>query len=338
MLDITQIITLLGLSGYGRVTVNSIIQKAGFHPSNLTEMIDLLEELKPEVPRIKIPSMAQLEQSNRLAISNIEKCRNLGIKILTPQDNAFPARLKYIPDPPVIIYAKGNIDCLNNELSVAIIGTREPSVYGEKCGELFARRFTEQGLVIVSGLAKGIDTTGHKGCLSAKGHTVAVLAQGLDTGIYPSENRSLAQQILNEGGCWVSEYALGVRSRPNFFVERDRLQAGLSAGVVVIETDVKGGTMHTVGFCLAQNKPLGCLNHPEKFLIGNDKARGNQKLINDGKATPLYMEDEIDNYISKMEKISDFNIRMTQLSVQEEEKKQLKKRGNDEFVEQIELF
>jgi DNA processing protein len=293
MLDRTQIITLLGLSGFGRATVNSIVNKASFHPSNLVEMLDLLMDLKAEVPRIKIPSITQMESSNGLAKSIVEKSEKLGIKILTTEEYAFPTRLKHIPDPPVILYVKGNLECLKSELSVAIIGTREPSVYGEKCGELFAKRFSEQGILVVSGLAKGIDTTGHQGCLNAKGQTVAVLAQGLDTGIYPSENRPLAQRILDEGGCWVSEYPLGVRSRPNFFVERDRLQAGLSAGVIVIETDIKGGTMHTVGYCLEQKKPLGCLNHPEKFLIGNDKSRGNQKLINEGKATPLFTPEDI---------------------------------------------
>lgn len=338
MLDSTQIITLLGLPGFGRATVNLIVSKAGFRPSNSVEMLDLLGDLKAEIPRIKIPSTAQLEYSSGLAKSIVEKCENSGIKILTPKDSAFPIRLKYIPDPPVILYARGNIECLNSELSVAIIGTREPSLYGEKCGELFAKRFTEKGLVVVSGLAKGIDTTGHQGCLNAKGQTVAVLAQGLDTGIYPSENRSLAQRILDEGGCWVSEYTLGVRSRPNFFVERDRLQAGLSAGVVVIETDIKGGTMHTVGFCLEQKKPLGCLNHPEKFLIGNDKSRGNQKLIKEEKAIPIFSPEEIDAYISKMEKHSELSERMERLAVKAEPKKpQIMIRNND-TIEQIKLF
>jgi len=338
MLDRIQIMTLLGLPGFGRATVGSIIKEVSIQPSNIGELHDLLEGLKGVVPRIKIPNMAQLEKSSDLAKLTYERCEKLGIKILSPSDKQFPFRLKHIPDQPVILYVKGNIECLNAELSVAIIGTREPSAYGEKCGELFAKRFAEQGLVVVSGLAKGIDTTGHQGCLIAKGSTVAVLAQGLDTGVYPAENRPLANRILDEGGCWISEYSLGVRGRPNFFVERDRLQAGLSAGVVVIETDIKGGTMHTVGYCLEQRKPLGCLNHPEKFLIGNNKARGNQQLINEGKAVPLFTPEELDGYISKMERLSDFKDRITQLSVQVEQTQLQNKKSNDDSVEQINLF
>lgn len=343
MLDSIQTITLLGLPGFGKAKVNSIMKEATFQPSNLAELLELIIELNGKVPRLKIPNNAQLEKSYDIAKRTIEQSEKLGIKILTPLNSSFPLRLKHIPDPPAILYVKGNVECLNSELSVAVIGTREPSAYGEKCGQLFARKFTEKGLVIVSGLAKGIDTAGHQGCLSAKGQTIAVLAQGLDTGIYPSENRPLADKIIDEGGCLVSEYTLGVRGRPNFFVERDRLQAGLSSGVTVIETDIKGGTMHTAGYCLEQKKPLGCLNHPEKFLKNNDKARGNQKLINEGKAMSLFSPEETDSYISKMEKLSDFKKRLEKLAIQSKPKKSEQKnkqdnKGEEDSFEQMKFF
>ncbi|MED1747179.1 DNA-processing protein DprA [Brevibacillus borstelensis] len=332
MLDKLHILTLMGLPGFGRNTVNNIVHEAPFNPSNLKEIMDLLRECKKKFSRIKLPEIETLEDSFNNANRTVEKCEKLGIRILGVNDDTFPVRLRYIPDPPILLFAKGNIDCLNHELSVAVIGTREPSKYGEICGELFGKAFAERGLVVVSGLAKGIDTTGHKGCLLGNGHTVAVLAQGLDTGIYPSENRPLAQEILDADGCWISEYSLGVRGRPNFFVERDRLQAGLSAGVVVMETDIKGGTMHTVGFCLAQSKPLGCFNHPEKFLVGNNKARGNRQLIDQGKAQPLFTPEDIDLFISKMEKLSDLRKRIDSISNQTQPNK---KENTDE---QLELF
>ncbi|GIO35749.1 hypothetical protein J41TS12_06100 [Paenibacillus antibioticophila] len=338
MLDKLHILTLMGLSGFGRNTVNNIVNEASFKPSNLNEIMDLLSDMKGKVSRVKLPEFEDLEASYNNASRIIEKCEKLGISILGTTDKAFPLRLKYIPDPPVLLFAKGNTECLNSELSVAIIGTREPSKYGEICGELFGKGFAEKGLVVVSGLAKGIDTTGHRGCLLGKGQTVAVLAQGLDTGIYPSENRPLAQQILDENGCWISEYSLGVRGRPNFFVERDRLQAGLSAGVVVIETDIKGGTMHTVGFSLNQSKPLGCLNHPEKFLVGNKKARGNRYLIDQGKAQSLFSPEDIDLFISKMENLTEFRIRMENTARLSNQSRLMKKKVADDQNEQLELF
>lgn len=337
MLNNTQIITLLGLPGFGRATVNTILNVATYQPANLDELLKLILEIQEKISRVKIPSIAQLEHSFKLAQSTVERCNKLNIEILIPSDKKFPVRLKYIPDPPVILYVKGDVACLNAELSVAIIGTRDPSLYGEKCGERFASRFAEQQLVIVSGLAKGIDAAGHRGCLTVHGKTVAVLAQGLDTNIYPSENRQLAEDILSEHGCWVSEYTLGVRSRPNFFVERDRLQAGLSSGVVVIETDIKGGTMHTVGFCLEQKKPLGCLSHPDKYLFENDKARGNQKLILEGKAVALFSPQDMDTYVSTMEKLTEFTIRMQQ-QVELSEKQKHTKRDQDDDLVQINLF
>lgn len=336
MLEKVHILSLMGLSGLGRKTVNNIITEAAFKPSNLNDILDLLREMKGKISRIKLPKIEDLENSYNNANRTIDKCEKLGINILNTTDESFPLRLKYIQDPPVLLFTKGNIECLNQELSVAIIGTREPSKYGDICSELFGKKFAEKGLVVVSGLAKGVDTTGHRGCLLAKGQTVAVLAQGLDTGIYPSENRPLAQQILDENGCWFSEYSLGVRGRSNFFVERDRLQAGLSAGVVVIETDIKGGTMHTVGFCLDQTKPLGCLSHPEKFLVGNNKARGNRHLIDQGKAHPLFSPEDIDLFISKMEKLTDLRTRME--SAASITNKLSKNKGNDDHNVQFELF
>ncbi|WP_187355480.1 DNA-processing protein DprA [Paenibacillus tengchongensis] len=334
MLDKVHILTLLGLPGFGRNSVNKIIEDATFTPNSLLELQDLVHIVKENYSRLKVPSIASLEASYNFARSTIEKCYQLNIHVMGRSDVDFPLRLKSISDAPVLLYAKGNYKCLNADLSVAVIGTREPSAYGERCGELYGKWFAEKKLVVVSGLAKGVDAAGHRGCISAEGQTVAVLAQGLDTGIYPAENRSLAQEILERDGCWLSEYTLGVRGRPNFFVERDRLQAGLSAGVVVIETDIKGGTMHTVGFTQEQQKPLGCLNHPEKYLINNDKARGNRYLINQGKALPLFSQEDIDMFIDKMQPLP-----VLKQSISEKKAKLVKpQKAKPEGYDQLEFF
>ncbi|MDU0330994.1 DNA-processing protein DprA [Paenibacillus sp. 3LSP] len=334
MLQALHILTLLNLSGYGRNTVHGILGVTEFVPSTLQDLMDIIKDSSEKVARVKVPEQVMLENAYKKAQLSLERCERLGIKVLGFNDPEFPVRLKVIPNPPVLIFVRGNLDSLNSELSVAVIGTREPSSYGGVCGNRFGKIFAEKGLVVVSGLAKGIDTTGHRGCIEGGGQTIAVLAQGLDTPVYPKENRDLAEEIIATGGCLISEYDLGERGRPNFFVERDRLQSGLSAGVVVIETDIKGGTMHTVGFCLEQGKPLGCLNHPEKFLINNDKSRGNQKLIKDGKAIPLFSVDDIELFLSKMKRTSEVQYVPKELPV----KKPSVKSNPDDDVEQMTLF
>jgi DNA processing protein len=159
--------------------------------------------------------------------------------------------------------------------------------------------FAERGFVIVSGLAKGCDTVAHRGCLDAHGKTVAILGGGIDY-IYPKENRPLADEILNTGGCLLSEYKPGMKPQPSFFVERDRLQSGLSQAVIVIETDVKGGSMHTVGFALSQNRLVACLGgHSGKYL-SHPKVQGTKLLISDGKASRLSNLEEVESFLEKL--------------------------------------
>lgn len=334
LLNTTHILTLMNLPRVGRNTVTYIMNSATFIPSNLNELMEVIYDISKGNSKIKVPDQQNLEDAYQKACREIEKCEKLGIRIIGKNDSDYPIRLMIIPNSPVILYVKGNVECLNSDLSVAVIGTREPSEYGKVCGKLFGEKFAKRDLVVVSGLAKGIDTLGHQGCIETNGKTVAVLAQGLDTPVYPKENRSLADEIISTGGCLVSEYGLGVRGRPNYFIERDRIQSGLSGGVAVIETDIKGGTMHTVGFCIEQNKPLGCLNHPEKFLLNNIKSRGNQFLINSEKAIPLFTEDDIDLFISKMQRLSE----ITLPEIQNTDKKKIKNRDDDDREQQMSLF
>jgi DNA processing protein len=305
MISTLDILALQNSPGIGRNTINNLLPFAPDIFIGVKDVYEFLLTMQKSFSRIKVPEIQEIQIAYDKAFNILEQSQKKGIKVISVVDENFPTRLHIIPDPPVVIYVKGNEKCLHEELSVAIIGTREPSEYGVKCGELFGKFFAEKGLVVVSGLASGIDASGHRGCINGNGQTVGVLAQGLDTPVYPKINRELAEKILNSSGCLMSEYAPLMRAQSNMFVERDRLQSGLSAGVVVIETDIKGGTMHTVGFCLKENKPLGCLNHPEKFLVGNDKARGNQMLISEKKATPLFNSDDIDCFITKMLKISE---------------------------------
>jgi len=192
--------------------------------------------------------------------------------------------LKGISDPPLVLYVKGNLDCLYAKRTVAVIGTREPTEYGREVAESFGRLIGARGITVVSGLAKGCDSAAHRGCLAAGGKTVAVLPSGINK-IYPQENTGLAQAIIEGEGCLLSEYPPDEKAEANYFIARDRLQSGLSDLVVVIEAEITGGTMHTVNFAIKYGKRLACLDHPEALIT--TKAAGNKMLIREGKAMAI---------------------------------------------------
>lgn len=295
-LDALHIVTLLSLQGIGRRTVQQLLTNGlTFTPSRPQELRDLLLELKAKNPKVPVPTNSELEKAHSNAENTLERAERLGIKVMTSYSPIFPKQLLNIPDPPVILYAMGNVECLSAEAMVAIIGTREPSLFGKLFAEKLALTLSNKRLIIVSGLAIGCDAAAHEGCIKAKGKTVAVLAHGLDK-VYPAQNRGLAENILEFNGCLVSEYAPGTKPRSSFFVERDRLQSGLSSAVIIIETDIQGGTMHTARFCMEQKRLLGCIKHPSKFA-SHPKARGNQMLIAQEKAFALYEKEEIENFL-----------------------------------------
>ena len=221
-----------------------------------------------------------------------------GVAAIGIHDAAYPSRLRHMPDPPAVLYVKGNALSLAAAASVAVVGTREPTEYGCKVARKLAFRLAEAGYVIVSGLAHGCDTLGHEGCLDAPGIGVAVMAHGLDR-VYPAANRGLAERLLARNGCLVSEYAFGVTPARAAFAERDRIQSGLSDAVLVVETGVKGGTMHTVRFARAQRRALACIDHPERWR-GEEKVQGNRMLIADGWATPIPDGETLMDFMGKV--------------------------------------
>ncbi len=213
-----------------------------------------------------------------------------------PGESGFPARLSAIPKPvPRLFIRHAGTEAAREDLfrraAVALIGTREPCESSLRVTGWLARAAVDAGLVVISGLAKGIDAAAHAGCLRHGGATVAVLAHGLDQPPYPRENRDLAAQILESGGAWVSEYPDGTKLLPYRLFERDRIQSGLSDGVLVVEAGAKSGTMHTAGFARAQGRRLACID-PALITGLNDAERaqrfaGNTTLLDSGAATPI---------------------------------------------------
>ncbi len=179
---------------------------------------------------------------------------NKTIYELTWQNENYPKQLKNIYQPPKTIYAIGNIHICNQK-SIAIIGCRNNSDYGKNVALQFSYELAKQGIVIVSGLAKGIDSYAHLGAVYAKAPTIAILGSGVDV-IYPKENAKLYEQILQYGGCILSEYPLHTKPEKLHFPARNRLISGMVEAVVVIEARMKSGTMITVDFALEQGKEV----------------------------------------------------------------------------------
>lgn len=193
-----------------------------------------------------------MEQAARIIASH----ERAGIRVVALTDETYPELLMKIDDPPPLLFYKGTIDSFSGASNVAVIGTRAATQIGMKIAKQVAKSFARAGFTVVSGLAKGIDTAAHLGALEG-GRTVAVLAGPLDQ-VYPAENRSLSERILNGGGALISEMALGAKTFRNSFVLRDRIQSGLSLAVIPVQTDVEGGTMHTVNFAEQQHRLLFC--------------------------------------------------------------------------------
>lgn len=167
----------------------------------------------------------------------------------------YPERLRNINDPPKEIYCLGNLELLNYKTNIAIIGSRNCSLYGERAAKDFAFNLAKEDICIVSGLARGIDSFSHIGALNAKGKTIAVLGSGLDN-IYPKENIKLVEEIIKNDGLVISEYPLGTKPLKYHFPARNRIISGLSESVLVVEARRNSGTNITVDFALEQGKDV----------------------------------------------------------------------------------
>lgn len=187
----------------------------------------------------------------------LAECERLGIRIMTIHDAGYPERLKNIYDPPVVLYLKGKELSFDDQVAIAVIGSRRPSEYGVVHAERLGRELARQGAVVVSGMAMGLDSQGIRGALRGGGTVVGVLGCGLDV-VYPRENRFLFQDV-EASGVLLSEYPPGTPPRSGNFPARNRIISGLSLGVVVVEGEAQSGTKITVAAALDQNRDVFAL-------------------------------------------------------------------------------
>lgn len=195
------------------------------------------------------------------------------IKII---DKNYPRKLLKIKDAPSELYIEGNINLLNNT-SIAIVGSRKCTEYGIKYASLFAKELSKNNITVVSGLALGIDTVAHEYSKDFKGHTIAVLGSGFNK-IYPKENQKLFYDILDNGGCIISEYDINCEPASKNFPERNRIISGISDGILVVEATYKSGSVITAKLGKEQNKKIFCI--PRN--LGEIKGNGTNNLIKYG--------------------------------------------------------
>jgi DNA processing protein len=193
-------------------------------------------------------------KSAELAREEIARAAAAGIAIVSMDDPSYPPRLKEIYDPPLILYVRGAVEALTRP-GIAMVGTRHPTPYGSGMAERLACDLAAQGLVIISGMARGVDTASHRGAIAAKGKTIAVFGTGVDV-IYPKENSRLSEQIVALGGALISEFALGTFAAPQNFPIRNRILSGMSVGVLVVEAAEYSGTRITARLALEQNRDV----------------------------------------------------------------------------------
>lgn len=241
MSDLIKILQIINTEGIGPVTFYKLMQKSA---DDIDAALDLLATKKKVFSRDEAESI-------------VEKAQKIGARIITYQDNEYPESLRQLNDAPPVIYALGNVNLLKHPATMAIVGARNASIGGRKMASRIAYDLTENDVLVISGMARGIDCAAHKGALYAKdkqGPTIAVLGTGVDE-IYPPENKDVYHQIV-EQGLLVSEFPLGTAAQISNFPRRNRIIAALSAGTLVVEAGIHSGSLITAQQALEQGKEI----------------------------------------------------------------------------------
>ena len=210
-----------------------------------------------ESVRIKAESIESIlkREFHEKAEEELEKVKVLGGDVLILDDGSYPYLLREIADPPITLYVKGDWQTCFDQPCIAVVGSRRCSTYGENASEMLARDLAANGVCVVSGLARGIDTAAHRGAIAGRGRTIAVLGTGID-GVYPKENAKLINQILDSGGAIVSQFPLETPPLKDNFPYRNRIISGLSLGILIIEASERSGSLITARLAMEQNREV----------------------------------------------------------------------------------
>lgn len=298
-----KLVALSRLKGIGEKTLSTLRKEPYFLDMTIEDIVSKSFSKKNIYTKLELDSALKFAKIQR------DQCFSNNVNLHTIFDNNYPYSLRNLNSPPPFIFSKGNYSCLN-ETNVAVIGTREPTIRGEEIGKRITTWLVNSGFNIVSGLAHGIDTIAHKNTLALQGKTIAVMAHGLDS-TYPKANESLALEILDKQGALVSEYPIGIKVNPINLVKRDAIQAALSSGVFLIQTGIKGGSLHASRAILQYGRPLVVVGQSKTDIANNEeKAQGNIELLNSDyqKVKGLLKINDFDqNLLVKLNSNTDYN-------------------------------
>lgn len=255
---------------------------ANKHYDTLSELIDDKNQIKKLNAKIKQGNIFGniFDNTDKQLQEQIEKIKTNEVKLISINDNLYPESLKQIYNPPALLFVKGNLQNPDS-LSISIVGTRKCTSYGKKTVDKFSKTLSDNNIIITSGMAYGIDSFAHKGALKHGGITYAVIASGLDQ-ISTHRAQKIADEIIGAGGAIISNYHMGVKALPFFFLQRNRIISGISNSTIVIESGIKGGALWTAKYCIEQNRNLFAV----PGNIFSEKSKGTNKLIYDQKAIP----------------------------------------------------
>ena len=274
---------LSSLSGVGPITAKKLLERF----ETVEKVFFARDEEYKDIPGINRREIEVLSIKNIGAANKIlSACEENNFRILTIQDAEYPARLQNIYDPPIVLYVRGRLPVIDEEAAVALVGSRSCTPYGTRAAEKIGYELARHGLLVVTGLAKGIDSAAAKGALRGGGRVLGVLGCGLDI-VYPSENKSLFEDVSSVGAL-ISEYPPGSPAEASHFPIRNRIISGVSLGVAVIEAPKKSGALITAARALEQGRDVFA-------LPGNVDAvscEGSNLLLKEG-ALPLISADDI---------------------------------------------
>ena len=285
--QLTDLFLLLSVEGIGPGKVRNLLAKFKTTKNILeTDYQTLTSVINRKLAKGITESVRIRGEIEKTVEDELKKLEKLEGKIITIWDKEYPSLLKKIYDPPLLFYLLGELT-ENDQYSVAIVGTRQPTNYGKVQAERISMELSKQGITIVSGMARGIDSIAHNSAIKFGGRTIAVVGSGLDV-IYPPENRKLFEKIV-EAGAVISEYPLGTKPDAQNFPKRNRLISGLCLGVIIIETGITGGAMQTAAFALDQNREVFAL----PGNVGVRQSEGTNLLIQKSEAELITSAEDV---------------------------------------------
>jgi DNA processing protein len=275
------------IEGIGPVSVRRLIDALGSPKAILEADREALMKVHRVGEKLALKILTQ--RDNLAAETEIDRAAKIGARIITPIDEEYPEVLKTIHNPPLALYILGRI-LPQDAKAIAIVGSRATSHYGLTAADRFAYQLGQTGFTVVSGLARGTDTAAHRGALKSGGRTIAVLGSALDC-LYPPENADLAEKISKKGAV-LSEYPMGRKADRMTFPYRNRIISGLSMGLLITESAVKGGSMHSAEAAMEQGRTVFAL--PGR--IDMPGSRGPHLLIKNGAKLVERLDDLLEEY------------------------------------------